>query len=271
MIRRTIQDVAFEHLCSSRELAGADVLDVGSFEDELALRISGRGARVTGLDLFPVDAENGIHHVRHDLDTGRLPFRDESFDALVSTEVLEHLRAPYLVLPEMVRILRPGGVLILTIPNYWNLRYRLRYLFTGGFQRPVVDLPIAREAYALGLAPHVNAIPYAVLRMILTWEGCGEFRTAHRNLFPWYRLLAYAPIIAAVKVATYGVGSARRADGFLREANGRSALLGARHVLVACRKVGRPIRPPHAEPATLADIQALIRRHEASAPEQGAG
>jgi SAM-dependent methyltransferase len=257
MPRRTIQDVAFENLCACRDLRGTEVLEVGSCEDELALRLAERGASVTALDIYPVDDRPGVRHVRHDLDGGPLPFADETFDAVVSTEVLEHLRAPFLALSEVVRVLRTGGHLVLTVPNYWNLRYRLRYLFTGGFQRPVVDQPIARQAYGLGLTPHVNSIPYAVLRTILTWEGCGDFRVARRNLFPWYRLIAYAPILAAIRLSMLLGGRERRASLFLDDANGASALLGARHVLLRCTKQGKTIRVPPAVPPVRADIRAL--------------
>jgi SAM-dependent methyltransferase len=50
-----------------------------------------------------------------------LPVEDASFDAVLCTEVLEHLRAPEAVLAELGRVLVPGGRLCLTVPFVWPL------------------------------------------------------------------------------------------------------------------------------------------------------
>jgi SAM-dependent methyltransferase len=54
-----------------------------------------------------------------------LPFADESFDIVVSMDVIEHVPEPLPWLRETVRVLRPNGVLFLTTPNYasWSLKF----------------------------------------------------------------------------------------------------------------------------------------------------
>jgi SAM-dependent methyltransferase len=52
-----------------------------------------------------------------------LPFRDEAADVVLCTEVLEHCPDPFATMREVVRILHPAGVLILTTPMSWNLHY----------------------------------------------------------------------------------------------------------------------------------------------------
>ena len=49
----------------------------------------------------------------------RLPLRDASIDAAISFEVLEHVADEALTLGELYRVLRPGGVLALSVPNRW--------------------------------------------------------------------------------------------------------------------------------------------------------
>jgi SAM-dependent methyltransferase len=49
-------------------------------------------------------------------DLHRLPVEEASFDAVVCTEVLEHVAEPAVVLAELRRVLRPGGSLLLTVP-----------------------------------------------------------------------------------------------------------------------------------------------------------
>ncbi len=51
-----------------------------------------------------------------------LPFRDNSFDVIISLEVLEHVEQPAAVLREVYRILRPGGWFYLSCPNYLSFR-----------------------------------------------------------------------------------------------------------------------------------------------------
>jgi SAM-dependent methyltransferase len=57
-------------------------------------------------------------------DASELPFEDESFDAAICVEVLEHLFAPHDAVAEIRRVLRPGGKLICSVPNavYWRMR-----------------------------------------------------------------------------------------------------------------------------------------------------
>ncbi len=73
-------------------------------------------------------------------DAHQLPFKDEKFDNVLCTEVLEHLHSPHLAISEMKRVLKLGGKLILStrfifplhdVPNdyYRYTKYGLKYLF----------------------------------------------------------------------------------------------------------------------------------------------
>jgi SAM-dependent methyltransferase len=56
-------------------------------------------------------------------DVHRLPFREETFDIVLCTEVLEHLDAPDSALRELHRVLKPGGKLLLTTPFAYAIHY----------------------------------------------------------------------------------------------------------------------------------------------------
>jgi SAM-dependent methyltransferase len=75
----------------------------------------------------------------------KMPFEDSRFEIAIATEVLEHCPYPEVVLKEVQRVLKPGGVFFFTVPFLWNLhevpndQYRYtpfaleRYLKTSGF------------------------------------------------------------------------------------------------------------------------------------------
>ncbi len=50
-----------------------------------------------------------------------LPFDDGSFDTVMCTQVIEHVPEPRAVLAECARVLRPGGILIVSAPQYWEV------------------------------------------------------------------------------------------------------------------------------------------------------
>ncbi len=80
--------------------------------------------------------ENGwdTSHIDIVSDIIDIPVEDESFDNILCTEVLEHLACPELAIKEFQRILKPGGVLLLTAP-FCSLTHMAPYHFCTGFNR----------------------------------------------------------------------------------------------------------------------------------------
>jgi SAM-dependent methyltransferase len=75
--------------------------------------------RYVGLDYdSPVRRETGAADVFYA--GGRFPLADASFDAVLCTQVLEHVFTPDEFLGEIRRVLRPGGSLVLTVPFIWD-------------------------------------------------------------------------------------------------------------------------------------------------------
>ena len=83
-------------------------------------------------------AYQGSDHVYGELDyisdINDIPVEDAAFDAIVCTEVLEHVPRPDLALLEFARILKPGGQLLLTAPMRSGI-HMAPYHFYGGFSR----------------------------------------------------------------------------------------------------------------------------------------
>ncbi|MBI2013512.1 MAG: class I SAM-dependent methyltransferase [Candidatus Colwellbacteria bacterium] len=107
---------------------GKVVLDIGAGKGEFADILSERGYKVSCVDgtkeLCKELEEKGYETACIDLEEERLPFPDNSFDLVVSLEVIEHLWNTEHYLKELWRVLRPDGYVILTTPNYnfWSFR-----------------------------------------------------------------------------------------------------------------------------------------------------
>jgi SAM-dependent methyltransferase len=111
-------------------LAGQRVLDLGCFVGgrSLAWMRRYRLAELVGSDIDPVVLAGAAAYADQEQARAafvaavgeRLPFRDRSFDAVLSFDVFEHVQGPAQVLAECHRILRPGGRLFAVFPSYWH-------------------------------------------------------------------------------------------------------------------------------------------------------
>lgn len=95
-------------------------LDVGTGVGTLPEALARAGASAVGLDLSDRRPE-GVDRTAFTLGRGeRLPFRDGAFDGVVSSNVLEHVRDPWGLIAELLRVCRPGGVVYLSWTNWFS-------------------------------------------------------------------------------------------------------------------------------------------------------
>jgi len=117
---------ALQYCIPRLRVPGSRVLEVGCGYGLLGTYLSQLGARVIGVDIalsalsqFPKSTEGYCHPVVADA-TG-LPFADASFDLVFCMVVLEHTLDPDALLDECFRVVRPGGHLVFSCPNYFSL------------------------------------------------------------------------------------------------------------------------------------------------------
>jgi SAM-dependent methyltransferase len=102
--------------------SGSRILDLmSSWHSHLPEPLASGPVIGLGLNQAELDANPALDaRLVHDLNQeGRLPFPDGDFDAVVCTASVEYLVEPFAVFREVARVLRPGGVFVVTFSNRW--------------------------------------------------------------------------------------------------------------------------------------------------------
>jgi SAM-dependent methyltransferase len=129
---------------------GQRVLDLGCGLGRHAYASARRGAHVVALDAasdevaevattFAAMTTSGEIDVAYDVmrgDATSLPFADNAFDAVIASEVLEHVIDDHGAMHEIARVLRPGGVVAATVPAY--VPERICWALSDDYHAPVV-------------------------------------------------------------------------------------------------------------------------------------
>lgn len=99
------------------------LLDVGCGMKPYEACLAAPGDRYWGVD-YPVTMDGSYADATRAevfADCLRLPFADNAFDSVISTQVLEHVRRPDRMIEEMARVLKGNGTLLLSAPMTWPL------------------------------------------------------------------------------------------------------------------------------------------------------
>jgi SAM-dependent methyltransferase len=114
-----------------------DVLvDLGCGHGDCARHLRGMYEAYIGCDAVRYEGfprEDSIRFRQVDLNRTPYPQEDASASAVVSVETIEHLENPRALVREMVRIVRPGGWVVVTTPNQLSLMSRLYLVVRGQF------------------------------------------------------------------------------------------------------------------------------------------
>jgi 2-polyprenyl-3-methyl-5-hydroxy-6-metoxy-1,4-benzoquinol methylase len=121
------------------QLKTGKLLDIGCEYGSFSAPLTKTGWECHGVDIFDKPLQTarnrGVKTKKFDVTKG-LPYQDSMFDVVYAGMIIEHLIDTDYFLKECYRVMKRGGVLILTTPNLAYLRHRLQLLF--GF----VPLPV---------------------------------------------------------------------------------------------------------------------------------
>ncbi len=171
---------------------GRRVLDVGCGIGFYTRRLQECGAEAYGVDVDP-DKVAKAREIVPNVEVApaeKLPFPDDFFDAVLSHEVLEHVDDDRQAVAEAIRVLKPGGRLVIFVPNrlypfethgcYWRGRYHFGNI-------PLVNwLP---NGLRNRLCPHVRA--YTAGGLARLWAGLPCRVVAFTQIYPGYDKIAY--------------------------------------------------------------------------------
>ncbi|WP_328475463.1 class I SAM-dependent methyltransferase [Actinoplanes sp. NBC_00393] len=190
------------------------ILDVGCGDGAATSQAAARapGHQVIGMDWSDQAMQQARRHgltlIRGGLEAPGLPIADATVDVVVMSEVIEHLVDPDLAVSEALRVLRPGGHLLLSTPNlaaWFN-----RALLAVGVQ-PVFSEVSLRNVYGRPgnhVAGHLRLYTARALAQFLAGSGFTDvtltgagYHDVPRSLRPFDRMMRRWPSGAAILLA----------------------------------------------------------------------
>lgn len=188
-------------------------LDLGAGQGALSQALKERGFEVTAAD---VNAEQfravGVEFAKLDLNKP-LPYPDQGFNLVLAVEILEHLEAPRAFVREIFRILKPGGLAVVTTPNITSIPSRIFFLATGFFDLFVPTKKRLKDPFSSEADGHISPLPGWLLRYFLEDAGFEIEKTRYT--------MAYIPLVPRAFLKFFrgpflgrsGINSARKPAG----------------------------------------------------------
>jgi ubiquinone/menaquinone biosynthesis C-methylase UbiE len=128
-----------------------------------------------------------------------MPFDDHSFDLVLAVHIFEHLVSPEIFLKEVRRILKPNGLFFVSLPNYGNLAYRVKYLLMGSLDTFLqIKLGHFRHYTYREAVKYLSENDFKVTKKMTFLFGdkyIGFISKIHKNLFSFSTLLLAKPDI----------------------------------------------------------------------------
>ncbi len=149
--------------------SGKRTLDVGTGTGQFALYLAGSGFVVTGIDLaenmiFHAKQNAGKHKLDIDFQTGdaeRLEFEDNTFDVVVSRNLLWTLSNPQKAIFEWRRLMKPGAILIISDGLWMNYTWkRVHCLALNLFKRMFTGSGVISARFFLSYTGFCKSLPF---------------------------------------------------------------------------------------------------------------
>ena len=210
------------------------VLDVPTGTGVLADRLRKMGFEVSCCDINPSffsvpDLKIEIGDLNQSL-----PYSDDSFDYLICLDGIEHTENPSNAIREFQRVLKKGGKIFLSTPNFLNIERRIRFLFTGTFSK-IPSHEVIRNIWKGDLAmAHLSPLGYPLLKFIMECYGFRILRLEKDR--PKHKMVWLLPFVWLIRL--YGrLASEKRRDLYrLNETTRDEIILGGNTLIIVGEK-----------------------------------
>jgi len=141
------------------DLTSKKILDIPAGNGLVSSELEKLGAIITSADIN----DEFSHYIQVDMENP-LPFDNEIFDTVICLEGIEHILHPEILFSELSRVLKKGGLLIISTPNVQNFYSRYQLLCTGYLFQfdPFDKIPLNKGQ--IGDKGHISPVFYTQLR-----------------------------------------------------------------------------------------------------------
>ncbi|MBA4418036.1 MAG: hypothetical protein C0392_09025 [Syntrophus sp. (in: bacteria)] len=213
-----------------------ECLDIPTGLGALARVLHDMGFKVSCCDIDPSQfLAEGLTVETGDLN-GRIPYDDGQFDYVCFLEAIEHTENPYNAVRELARVLKPGGILILSTPNYLNIERRLKFLITGFFTRPMSRETFLGSCQGKTYGMHLSPIGYTLIRFALEHAGftireITYDKKKHKQAF-------LKPLVWMIRFYTHLWSKRKQEQYWLSETTSSAILEGGNTLIIFAEKTG---------------------------------
>lgn len=141
-------------------------------------------------------------------DISKIPVRSKYFDAVMCTEVFEHLPNPILAIKEFSRIIKDGGYLIITAP-FCSLTHFAPYYFATGFSKYYYEKNLTENGFKIiEISPNGNYFDYLAQENRRLVEMMKKYTNLpFRLLFPILKIIEFVNLILLNLLSKHNSGS----------------------------------------------------------------
>lgn len=189
------------------------ILDIPSGAGAFTLRLKDNGyQQIYAADIANVLQIEHQHFTKGDMNKP-LPFEDESLDAVVCIDGIEHISRQFDFVREVNRVLKPNGYFLVSTPNISSVRSRVRWLLTGHHNKCKSPLNELKPDFS----HHIGMISFPEIRYLLHTNDFTIEQIATNQIKPVSWL--YMPLIPFLYAATFWVYQHEAKDKVQRKIN----------------------------------------------------